>query len=258
MYEFLKSLTLKILKVPPEPDDPMGDVKSLRVFRASYNYYRYQFLIWILKSFSYLAGTCIAAFFILASLLSMPKKFHISPELFLILIFFIIAAMLLFAFFHIFISYIIMRLNYEMRWYKVSDRSLRIREGVGTVKEITMTFANIQNIYVLQGPIQRFFRIADLKVESAGGGGTITPSREQADSLNMHAAYFRGIDNADEICSLMKERIKTYHDSGLGDAHAPAPSEKPQDLNAVGILKEIREECAKFRMSLPGLEAMRK
>ncbi|OGV45594.1 MAG: hypothetical protein A2017_12335 [Lentisphaerae bacterium GWF2_44_16] len=257
MYETFKNLLLKILKVPPEPNDPMGDVKSLRVFRASYNYYRYQFIIWAVKSFFSFASIFVAALLIFAFSFHLPKNFFIPSEFILIIMLLIFAAMFIFAFFKIFISYIMMRLNYEMRWYKVSDRSLRIREGVSRVREITMTFANIQNIYVLQGPVQRFFKIADLKVESAGGGGALVPTREETCNLDMHVAYFRGIDNADEICSLMKERIKVYHDSGLGDTDTPAPPEEHQNPNETEILKEIREECSKFRMSLQGLESFR-
>ena len=253
MYETFKNLLLKILKVPPEPDDPMGDVKSLRVFRASYNYYRYQFIIWIVKSFFSFTSIFIVALLILAFSFHLPENFPVPSEFILIVMLFIFAGMFIFAVFKIFISYIIMRLNYEMRWYKVSDRSLRIREGVSRVREITMTFANIQNIYVLQGPVQRFFKIADLKVESAGGGGAIAPTgREDNSNIDMHVAYFRGIDNADEICGLMKERIKIYHDSGLGEIHSPAATEKHQASNSIDILKEIREECSKFRMSLQG------
>ena len=38
------------------------------------------------------------------------------------------------------------------------------------VREMTVTFANIQNAPVNQGPIQRALGIADLQVETAGGG----------------------------------------------------------------------------------------
>ncbi|HET7537279.1 MAG TPA: hypothetical protein VFJ90_12545, partial [Candidatus Didemnitutus sp.] len=41
------------------------------------------------------------------------------------------------------ITYAVRRLDYEMRWYMVTDRSLRIRHGVWRVSESTMSFANI-------------------------------------------------------------------------------------------------------------------
>ena len=48
MYEQLKSTLLWLLKVPPEPHDPMGDVHSLRVFRAAPGYLRYITIAWAL------------------------------------------------------------------------------------------------------------------------------------------------------------------------------------------------------------------
>ena len=105
-----------------------------------------------------------------------------------------------------------------MRWYKISDRSLRIREGVVFVREMTMTFANIQNISISQGPIQRFFKIADLKVETAGGGGAVKPdSSSQNPVFSMHIGVFKGIENQDEVRDMMLARLKKLRDTGLGD-----------------------------------------
>src|SRR4029077_20010196 len=84
----------------------------------------------------------------------------------------------------------VLRLDFDKRWYVVTDRSLRVREGVLRVSEMTVTFANIQNISVSQGPIQRALGIADLRVDTAGGGST-TPGH--AATQSMHTAWLRGI-----------------------------------------------------------------
>src|SRR5205814_3372587 len=91
----------------------------------------------------------------------------------------------------------VVRLDYEKRWYLVTDRSLRIREGVVNVREMTVNFANIQNISISQGPLQRLLRIADLRVDTAGGGGGRAANTHHA-AQNLHTAWFRGIDNAGE------------------------------------------------------------
>ena len=62
------------------------------------------------------------------------------------------------------------RLNYALRWYIVTDRSLRIRTGVLSIQELTMTFSNIQEIRVSAGPLQNLLKLADVEVQSAGGG----------------------------------------------------------------------------------------
>ena len=51
-------------------------------------------------------------------------------------------------------SYMLQRLNYELRWYIMTDRSLRIRSGIWSVEEIAMTFANIQDLQITAGPVQ--------------------------------------------------------------------------------------------------------
>jgi uncharacterized membrane protein YdbT with pleckstrin-like domain len=125
-------------------------------------------------------------------------------------------------------SFAVLRLDFEKRWYVVTDRSLRIREGVVHVREMTVMFANIQNVSVMQGPIQRPLGIADLQVETAGGGGAHANQKQLGP--NLHTAWFRGIDNAEEVKLLIQDRLRALKDSGLGHheemrtAAAPAPA----------------------------------
>ena len=114
------------------------------------------------------------------------------------------------------LTFFSLRLNYEMRWYKVTDRSLRIRAGVWSVREMTMTFANVQNITVSQGPLERLFGISDVKVDSAGGGGS-AGSHGESHGQSLHVATFRGVDNPEEIRDLMLQRLRRLRDAGLGD-----------------------------------------
>ncbi|HEX2162780.1 MAG TPA: PH domain-containing protein, partial [Thermoanaerobaculia bacterium] len=45
----------------------------------------------------------------------------------------------------------------------------------------------------------------------------------------LHLAYFRGVDNADEIKELILGRLKRLRDSGLGDPDEAAEAEAPDD-----------------------------
>ena len=69
------------------------------------------------------------------------------------------------------VAYIAIHLRYDTTWYVLSDRSMRIRRGIWTIHETSITYENIQNVSVKQGPVQRYFGIADVMVETAGGGG---------------------------------------------------------------------------------------
>ncbi len=82
--------------------------------------------------------------------------------------------------------------------YVLSDRTLRIRRGIWIINEVTITYENIQNVSVRQGPLQRYYGISDLVVQTAGGGGA-GPHGEQ--NLGSHLGLLEGIDNAEDVAS---------------------------------------------------------
>lgn len=247
MFELIKNIVVKLLKVPPEPENPMGDAKCIKVFRPSIRYLQYTIALLVLKSAGGFAVTLGVYLWILYA-----EKAQMKPESVLFVhIFAIVAATVIIIKFLVTLT--ILRLDYEMRWYKVSDRALRIREGIVRVKELTMAFANIQNLSVSQGPIQRLLKIADLKVECAGGGIKLDNQGKARD--DNHIAFFRGIDNAPEIKQLLVERLKKFKDSGLGMDHdenpqeTTAPSPVPATSDIVTLLASIRDEARAFRKS---------
>ena len=116
------------------------------------------------------------------------------------------------------LTYFSLRLHYEMRWYKVTDRSLRIRAGIWNVREMTMTFANVQNISITQGPLERLFGIWDVRVETAGGGSQRgAHGHGEGFGANLHTAVFRGVDDAEPIRDMMLARLRRARGAGLGD-----------------------------------------
>jgi membrane protein YdbS with pleckstrin-like domain len=240
MYEGLKAQLLWLLKVPPEPLDPMGDVRTLRVFRAAPGYWRYMTVGWLFSQAGILIGI-LAADVPLAVLGSTSTAAGIAVTV-------VIVGTLLLYVLQLGVTYFSLRLNYEMRWYKVTDRSLRIRTGVWNVSETTMTFDNIQNITVTQGPLERLFGISDVRVTTAGGGEAAAQKKGgHGGGQNLHLGVFRGVDNPDEIRDLMLARLKRLRDTGLGDptdvhAHAAASDDDwPQ------LLEAFRNEAAALR-----------
>jgi membrane protein YdbS with pleckstrin-like domain len=152
-------------------------------------------------------------------------------------------------------TFLMLRLDYRYRWYMVTDTTLRIREGLLRVREQTMTFANIQNLSIKQGPLQRLFGISDLQVRTAGGGGEHSGEGEElSEADNMHLSFFRGVSNADEIRDLVMDRMRGLRDTGLGDPdeverRSPAPD---QDIAArmLGAARELLAETRRLRGSL--------
>lgn len=157
------------------------------------------------------------------------------------------------------VTYAIRRLEYEQRWYIVTDRSLRLRTGIWKVQEVTMSFANLQQITVTQGPLQRALGLADVRVQSAGGGGgggSGEPGHGQrGDSL--HLGHFHAVDHAEEIRDLILERLRQYRESGLGDpdeaGHTPiigTPSSIRADTLAAA--RELLAEARSLRKQIQG------
>lgn len=154
------------------------------------------------------------------------QRGHPAALLLLLFPFFVVTLVVLECLFRL----AVVRLEYEKRWYLVTDRSLRVREGVVTVREMTVNFANIQNIAISQGPVQRALGIADLRVETAGGGGAGNPHNQHQPMENLHTAWFRGINNAGEVRELIQQRLRLKKDSGLGDHEElsrPGPAPRP-------------------------------
>lgn len=136
----------------------------------------------------------------------------------------------LFLFFlQFFWSLLAVRIDYTQRWYMVTDRSLRLRWGVVKIQETTMSFANLQQVSVHQGPIQRLLKIADVEVRSAGGG---SGKDEEASGDSMHRSVFKAVENAPEIRDLILDRLQRYRQAGLGE---PDDREAPDASSASGV-----------------------
>lgn len=160
------------------------------------------------------------------------------------------------------LTYAIRRLDFEMRWYVVTDRSLRIRTGVWSIQESTMSFANLQQVEVTQGPLQRLLGLADVKVQSAGGSDN--PHGKPQDDL--HTGHFHGVDNAHEIRDLIQDRLRRFRESGLGDpeeirqaalaAATPqhtavvTPASGADDADVLAAARELTAEAKALRVAL--------
>ena len=251
MYSSFRDWCSRVLRIPDDPEPPPGDEASARLFRAAPNFYKYLIFLWALRTFALVAVLFPMEIIPFISAFDWERKLRGFSFLLLPLptiIFAIGAIQRVFAL-------AVVRLDFEKRWYLVTERSLRVREGILKVREMTITFANIQNMSVSQGPIQRLLGIADLRVDTAGGG----PSRKEKEEggESMHTVRFRGVDNADEIRELITTRLRDLKDSGLGDRDE-TPAAKPVSLpsRSPGLIKALRElaaEAVALRKTVTGV-----
>lgn len=245
----LERVITRVLRVPPRPQPPAGSRGSLKVFNAARGFYRYRVAGWVLRQVATALG--------LITGLTLLARIELGP---------VVLASGLIRFFEmlgvaaflgqLLPSFLLVGLDYRYRWYMVTDTTLRIREGLLTVREQTMTFANIQNLSVRQGPLQRLFGIADLRVRTAGGGEREGGGNDRGETANMHLGYFRGVDNAGEIRDLIIARMRRLRDSGLGDPDekVPTPAEtvvKSEHLPEVTqAAAALRDEASRLRRTL--------
>ncbi len=250
MFKGLRGWFERVLRVPGDPEPPPGDEARTQRFRAAPNYYKYLLGVWVVKTAAVLIVLITMEIGPLVAFFQMRHE-KLLGSLILGLPQLIILVVLLGRLF----SLALVRLDFEKRWYLVTDRSLRLREGIVHVREMTITFANIQNISISQGPLQRLLGIADQLVDTAGGS-TSKHSEGKGKPQSLHTAFFRGVDNANAIRELIQTRLRELKDSGLGDHEEAVRAAPPvrtsfQSLELyLPVLREVAAEATALRKAV--------
>jgi uncharacterized membrane protein YdbT with pleckstrin-like domain len=244
---------LRLLKVPPEPHLPAGDPRSARVFRAAPNYWRLKLLQWGARQ----AVTLVGFLFLAGALSAAPESMDINnrgrarrvP---------LASAMAVMRGLEIFavaawvaqlpITLALLRLDYELRWYVVTDRAARLREGILNLTEMTFTLVNVQDIRIRQGPLQRLLGLADVELRTAGGSeAPMGAGSHGGHARNLHLARFKGVGNAPAIRDLVLHRMKAARDAGLGDPDDPAAHPEARASVLDHAIVELTRESAALR-----------
>jgi membrane protein YdbS with pleckstrin-like domain len=139
------------------------------------------------------------------------------------------------------IAFVAIHLRYDTTWYVMTDRSLRIRRGIWIIHETTITFENVQNVNVRQGPLQRWFGIADVHVDTAGGGGESQQAGQASASMAAHHGLIEGVADAPRIRDLLLARLRKSRTTGLGDEAAETSAGTQWSAEHIAVLKEIRD-----------------
>ena len=225
MYRGVWGVLTRWFRVPAHsPSLPTLPGEVLQSFRPSEGFLRYLKLkFWIV--FALIAAVIIVAW--LAMTAARPWiGAWLTPVMF---------AMLLVP---LILAYLAIHLRFDSTWYVLSQRSLRIRSGIWTISEATITFENIQNVTVESGPVERFFDIANVIVDTAGGGSS-GGGHGTKGATNLHRGTLAGVARAHEIRHLILSRVSHSKASGLGDEF-PAPA-TGWGVEHLAALREIRD-----------------
>ncbi len=253
----LTSLVERALRLPPPPASPDGSRGSVRVFHPAPAFLRIRLLRWFAVQLGSLFGLVFTfGWHGLPWLEAIAARVQLGPATLDDLLssgLFKVIEVLAAAGFVAQLPFTLaaVRLDVRHRWYLVTDRSLRIREGLLKVTEQTMTFANVQNVSVSRGPLQRLLGLADLHVRSAGGGGRSSDEDSQEGSgAGLHEAVFRGIDTAAELRDFVLERVKATRGAGLGDRRRTMPAQGVQPHPLATAIARLRRSAAELRAAL--------
>ncbi len=133
------------------------------------------------------------------------------------------------------VAYVALHLRFDTTWYVMSDRSIRIRRGIWVIQETTITFENVQNVKVSQGPLQRQFGIANLVVETAGAAA----AAGKGHAVVSNQGVIEGISNAAALRDRILARLRATGTAGLGDEEVQGGAALSAQHGAV--LREIRD-----------------
>ena len=223
MLDFIKRIFCSLLRLPDKPRPPCGTAGTLKIFRASTGFLKYRYFRFFVVGF---LNNVVVVLIIVANVVDFDGE-PFSPGAGIAL-FVVLGIYLLTLFISTMVGVFGILLDYDFRWYQVTDRSLRIREGVLRIREMTITFDNVQEVAVEQGPIQRFFGIADVIVRTAGGKNPVQQAKNKNNpkAADFHKAVFRGVGNAQEIRDLIQNRVRSLQTMGIGQL--PNEVQKPQ------------------------------
>jgi len=227
MYRGLWAVLVRWFKVPEEPPTlPVSPGETMESFRPADGFLRYlKFFFWIgllVIDVALFIGWVVLtiAYPRAGMILALPMLFlAIAPDI---------------------VAYIAIHLRYDSTWYVMTGRSLRIRRGIWLIHETTITFENVQNVEIKQGPLQRYFGIADLHVDTAGGGGEKAGKHGSLASSG-HRGLVEGIGDAARIRDLILARLRLSKKAGLGDEPAPQFNANGWTDEHINVLREIRE-----------------
>jgi membrane protein YdbS with pleckstrin-like domain len=233
VYGGIWAVLAGLFRVPKEPPGlvAMGaeSIESFRPAPGFLDYLKFQFWIFLL-----LIDGALAVLW-LVILVNSPLAAILLAPVFLVVM--VVPDL---------VAYVALHLRYDTTWYVMSGRSLRIRRGIWVIRETTITFENVQNVELKQGPLQRHFGIADLIVQTAGGSGAKPPQGQ----TNPHVGRIEGIDDPKRIRDVIMSRVRRSRQAGLGDERTdelPAgrdPRWTPVHLEA---LRAIRDQIVALR-----------
>ncbi len=262
----MKSFVLRFLKIAERPTPPPDADASFELFNPSKRLLMLNWIRWVIRQFWALVGVVFSLAFLgavdlpqflqrVASIADQVRqgmpldenleiqmgKLAIDTNVTLVELLSWVEVLAIGGFLiQLVVSGFLVNLRWQMHWYMVSDRILGIRKGLGKVNEQTMTIANVQNMKIRQGPLQRLFGISDLEVHTAGG--TSSSADGTTSSEQLHVGKFEGLDDAEGLRQTIRTALARSRTAGLGD---------PDDIDHATVASDLAAASAPVTATSP-------
>ena len=138
----------------------------------------------------------------------------------------------------LFIAFPVLFFRYYTMRYHFDEDGISMKWGLLFKKEVNLTYTRIQDIHVTSGVIQRWFRLADLKIQTASG--------------NMEAEMtIEGIHEYELLRDFIYSHMKGYKAHFAEQKSFNAKLEKSdisvEEDKVIQLLNEIKNELSEIR-----------
>lgn len=139
--------------------------------------------------------------------------------------------------------------EWRTTWYVISDQGVQLRHGFWTIHETSLRFANIQQVTLKQGPLQRMLDLADVVLSTAGG----RPNEDDDDDQRKKQGQLRDLayPQAQSLLTEIRNQLPS-----TSEAHPPRLPTLAASLEAAQLLlneaRALRQTLAQPSKGTPG------
>ncbi len=220
LLRLIKPLFLPLLKLDPRPPHLPEGSSLVRELKPSDAWLSFRYVATLFGLLNQVIGVGVLAFALVAKFEAVGVGLSVALAVLELII--------------VGLALVVTRVDWELRHYLVGDRSLRVSSGAVTRREVTVSYANVQNLEVTQGPLERLFGFKTLTLSTAGADAGAGKGE------NLHVVALAGLENADEVRELMLGMMKHHKDSGLGES-SHAEDEQRSAGWSTARLTEVRD-----------------
>lgn len=113
--------------------------------------------------------------------------------------------------------------------YLVDDEGIKMKAGVVWKKYVTVPYSKVTNVDLTQGPLQRYYKIGTIHVQTAGAGG------KQGEKAELK---LNGVRDLEEIRSEILANIREIKKEHVKE---PYTREAGENTGISEIIKELKE-----------------